>query len=95
MGRFIEGEDLEEVFGVVKDCHCLKFFVDPWENSMEEFCMPTTKDYMSILQKKEADLFLLAVDMLDDIREDLDDALSKIYDFQPGFNKVKKVGIKT
>ena len=92
MVKCVEEKDLEELFRVAKDHHRLVFLADPWKNEAEEFRKPTTEDCMSLLQKIEADLIKLAVDRLDDVREDLDDALSRLYNFQPVSTKYKKLG---
>ena len=81
MGRFIEGEDLQDLFRVAKDCHHITFIVDPWKDEEEQFRKPTKEYCTSLLQKIEDDLVTSAVDKLDKVREELDDALSRIYDF--------------
>ena len=91
MVKCVEEKDLEELFRVAKDHHRLMFLADPWKNEAEEFRKPTTEDCMSLLEKIEADLIKSAADMLDDVREDLVDALSRIYDFQPVSTKYKKL----
>ena len=58
MRKFIEGEDLQELFREAKD-HCrLTYLVDPWKNKQEKFCEPTTED-----------LITLAIDVLDIVNE--------------------------
>ena len=35
IGRFIQEEDIQEFFRVVKDHHCLIFLADPWKDDQE------------------------------------------------------------
>ena len=91
MARFIEEEDLQELFRVAKDHHRLVFLADPWKNDQEEFRKPTKEDCTSLLEKMDVDLIQAAVDKLDDVKVDLDDALVRIYDFQPLSTKYKKL----
>ena len=91
MGRFIEGEDLQDLFRVAKDFHRITYLADPWKDEEEQFRKPTKVDCTSLLQKIEDDLVTSAVDKLDNVREDLDDALSRIYDFQPISTKYYKL----
>lgn len=91
MERFIQEEDLQELFRVAKDHHCFRFLADPWKDDLEEFCTPTKEDCISLLEKMDVDLIQLVVDKLVDVKEDLDDAFIRIYDFQPLSTKYKKL----
>ena len=90
MARFFE-EDLQELFRVAKDHHRLVFLADPWKNDQEEFRKPTKEDCTNLLKKMDVDLIQAVVDKLDDVKVDLDDALVRIYDFQPLSTKYKKL----
>ena len=83
MTQFNVDDDVQDHYREIKDHYYQMYPADTCKNTEEEFIEQTAKDRATIMKKINKDLVEPTIDILDDMKEELNLALLMIYDLGP------------
>ena len=88
MTHFKADDDVQERYREIKDHYYQTYPAGPWE---EEYIESTAKDRAIMLKNIDKDIVEPAMDIMDDVKEQLNHALLMIYDLDPLSTRYQKL----